>query len=195
MHLICQQTHAVVFDYWFPFWTVGLSLLKIDQMSDGILFSGVYFGGPVSPLLKVYCIFHYSIHFETWRVTHPSANRGPSCLTSEILRELVFQTWYCRSILFYSTQTTLFFFWECQAAIVHDVSTQTDIVTQQSLYRGRWGWKPTRGQTEGKRYTLTLTLKHSFRESPREIDGTSNVDWVSPKDRQIFKHEMVKHKL
>ena len=30
-------------------------------------------------------------------VTHPSANRGPSCLTWVILRELVFPTWYSRS--------------------------------------------------------------------------------------------------
>ena len=31
-------------------------------------------------------------------VTHPSANHGPSCLTSVILRELVFPTWNCRSL-------------------------------------------------------------------------------------------------
>ena len=29
-----------------------------------------------------------------WMVTHSSANRGPSCWTSVILRELVFPTWY-----------------------------------------------------------------------------------------------------
>ena len=29
-----------------------------------------------------------------WMVTHPSVNRGPSCLTSVFLRELVFPTWY-----------------------------------------------------------------------------------------------------
>ena len=36
----------------------------------------------------------YSIHFNM--VTYPSANGGPSCLTSVILRELVFPTWYGR---------------------------------------------------------------------------------------------------
>ena len=30
-------------------------------------------------------------------VTHPSANRGLSCLTLVFLRELVFPTWYSRS--------------------------------------------------------------------------------------------------
>ena len=31
-----------------------------------------------------YCIFHYSIHFNTWIVTHPSVNHGLSCWTSVI---------------------------------------------------------------------------------------------------------------
>ena len=62
--------------------------------------SGVFIGGPVYPLLRFYCIFHYSIHFDTWMVTlPPSANHSPSCLTSVILRELVFPTWSCRSFL------------------------------------------------------------------------------------------------
>ena len=59
--------------------------------------SGVFVGGPVSPPLRFYSIFHYSIHFNTWMVTHTSANHGPSCLTSVIIRELVFPTWYSRS--------------------------------------------------------------------------------------------------
>ena len=54
--------------------------------------SRVCIEGPVSPLLRFYCIFHYSIHFNTQMVTHPSANLGPSCITSVILRELVFPT-------------------------------------------------------------------------------------------------------
>ena len=57
-----------------------------------------FLGGPVSPLLRFYCILHYSSHFNTWMVTHPSANHGPSCLTSVILRELVFPTWYIRTV-------------------------------------------------------------------------------------------------
>ena len=40
--------------------------------------------------------FYWSPRF--YMVTHPSANHGPSCLTSVILRELVFPTWYCRSL-------------------------------------------------------------------------------------------------
>ena len=35
-------------------------------------------------------------------VSHHSANHGPSCLTSVILRELAFPTWYCpRSLSWY----------------------------------------------------------------------------------------------
>ena len=37
-----------------------------DKMcNDNFFFfaSGVFIGGPVSPLLRFYCIFHYSIHF------------------------------------------------------------------------------------------------------------------------------------
>ena len=33
-----------------------------------------------------------------WMVTHSSANRGQRCLTSVFLRELVFPTWYSRSV-------------------------------------------------------------------------------------------------
>ena len=173
-------------------------------MSDGILFSGVYFGGPVSPLLKFYCIFHYSIHFDTWRVTRPSANHGPSCLTSEILRELVFPTWYCRSILFYSTLLHIrpcFFLrmsgyystvWVCMMCQYKQTLWRSRASTEDAEDESQLGDKL---KGKGIYSYSTLTLKHSFSESPREIDGTSNVDWVSPKDRQIFKHEMVKHKL
>ena len=55
-----------------------------------------------------YCIFSYSFHFTTWMVTHPSAIHGPSCLTSVILRKLVFPTWYCRSYGFINYVIGLF---------------------------------------------------------------------------------------
>ena len=42
-----------------------------------------------------------------WMVTHPSANRGPSCLTSVFLWELVFPTWYSRSRTWYSRSQQL----------------------------------------------------------------------------------------
>ena len=46
--------------------------------------------------ILLYFSLQHPLH--TWIVTHPSANHGPSCLTSVILRELVFPTWYCRSL-------------------------------------------------------------------------------------------------
>ena len=36
-----------------------------------------FIGDLVSPLLRFYCVFHYSIHFNTWMVTHPSAIQYP----------------------------------------------------------------------------------------------------------------------
>ena len=47
-------------------------------------------------LVTLYFSLQHPLH--TW--IHPSANHGPSCLTSVILRELVFPTWYCRSLFF-----------------------------------------------------------------------------------------------
>ena len=58
---------------------------------------GSFIGSPVSLLLRFYCIFHDSIHFTLEWSSHPSANHGPSCLTSVILWVLVFLAWYCRS--------------------------------------------------------------------------------------------------
>ena len=47
-----------------------------------------------------YTVQYFSLQYplHTWMVTHLSANHGPSCLTSVILRELVFPTWYCRRL-------------------------------------------------------------------------------------------------
>ena len=47
-----------------------------------------------TPEILLYFSLQHPLH--TWMVTHPSANHGPSCLISVILRELVFPTWYCR---------------------------------------------------------------------------------------------------
>ena len=64
------------------------------------LASGVFHGGSVSPPLRFYCIFHYSIHFTLeWSPIQVLTNHGPNCLTSVILLELVFPTWYCRSFV------------------------------------------------------------------------------------------------
>ena len=46
----------------------------------------------------LYSIFDYSIHFNTWMVTHPSSNHGTSCLTS------VIQLW--KAILLYQVGNT-----------------------------------------------------------------------------------------
>ena len=46
---------------------------------------------------------YHSIHFNTQMVIHPSANHGPSCLTSVILRELMFQLGI--AVVRYSTVT------------------------------------------------------------------------------------------
>ena len=46
--------------------------------------------------ILLYFSLQHPLH--TWIITHPSANHGPSCLTSVILRELVFPTWYCRRL-------------------------------------------------------------------------------------------------
>ena len=47
-------------------------------------------------------------------VTNPGANRGPSCLTSVFLRDLVYPTWYSHSHFFFyfcttATYSTFFF--------------------------------------------------------------------------------------
>ena len=46
-----------------------------------------------------FTVFSLQHPLHTWMVTHPSANHGPSCLTSVILRDLVFPTWYCCIVL------------------------------------------------------------------------------------------------
>ena len=58
--------------------------------------SETYNRGPASPLLGFYSITVVAIvsPFNNWTVTHPSANRGPNCLTSEIFWELVFPLWF-----------------------------------------------------------------------------------------------------
>ena len=53
--------------------------------------------GPVSPLLGFYNICSYNIHVQALNGHHPSVNRGPRCLTSVFLWELVFPTWFSRS--------------------------------------------------------------------------------------------------
>ena len=68
-------------------------LLKAADIYIFFFASEAFNRGPVFPLLEFYSICSYSIHVQLLMVTHPSANRGPSCLTSVILRELVFPTW------------------------------------------------------------------------------------------------------
>ena len=50
-----------------------------------------------TPEILLYFSLQHPLH--TWwsPKSQSSANHGPTCLTSVILRELVFPTWYCRS--------------------------------------------------------------------------------------------------
>ena len=58
-------------------------------------------GGPVSPLLgfvEYFQLQHPRPALEWSVVTLPSVNYGPSCLTSMILRELVFKLGTCIAV-------------------------------------------------------------------------------------------------
>ena len=57
-------------------------------------------------ILLILLYFSLQHPLRTWRVTYPSSNHGSSCLTSVILQELVFPTWYCRSFVWYCRSKT-----------------------------------------------------------------------------------------
>ena len=94
---------------WFSLSSVSDNYSPLYKTEQFYFFFIKYFFLPQKFLLEApflqssdfYCIFHYSNHFNTCMVTHPSTNHGPSCLTSVILRELVFPTWYLFHIFFF----------------------------------------------------------------------------------------------
>ena len=92
--------------FYCSFMTIRILLVHLGLLRALLVLPGLYsfclrimFWRPSSPLLGFYSIIHYCIHFNTWMVTHPSANHGTICFTSVILRELVFPTWYIAVIL------------------------------------------------------------------------------------------------
>ena len=95
-------------------WTSSTLILYQQLMYSIFSPSWVFIGVPVSPLLRCYCIFPYSIHFSLeWSPIQVLTMHGPSCLTSVIIRELVFSTWYCSSWLgiavavYYTSSTSI----------------------------------------------------------------------------------------
>ena len=67
--------------------TIKMVLYLCDLYGTATIVPEAYNWGPVSPLLGCYNICSYSIHVQPWMVTHPSANRGPSCSNSVFLRD------------------------------------------------------------------------------------------------------------
>ena len=55
-------------------------------------------GGPVLRFMDFTVLVTTASTSNPWMVTNPSANHGPSCLTSVFLWELVNPTWYCLSL-------------------------------------------------------------------------------------------------
>ena len=130
--------------------------------------------------------------FNPWMVTHPSANRGPSCLISVFLRELVFPTWYCRSLIWtylilQVIQTTVYCMQCCGAGAGTSWSEPVWRCEGKNIFfyyflayfymkRSRSRWKKVPGAGVGQKRTGSATLTVCYL-ARLEIDGRREISY------------------